>query len=351
MNPVRDIRIGPHFPTSERKRKSRSVSNGVKKVVTIGGGTGTFTVLSGLKRYPLELSAIVAMSDDGGSTGRLRDEFGVLPPGDLRQSLVALSEADTVMRKLFNHRYEKGELAGHSFGNIFISTLEQVTGSLDKALDVVGKILNIRGRVIPVTLSKVKLVAELNNGKVLNGETEIVNYQLVSKFGIKKIFLKPTARANPKALKALREADIIVVGPGNFYTSLIPNFLVGGIGRALRASKAKKVYVANLMNKNGHADDFCVSDYIRLLENAIGGKDVFDVVIYNTKKPARALIRKYADEGEPVVCGPKCRKGAYKLVGADLLANGLSKTAKADLLRRTLIRHDPAKLGRIISEL
>lgn len=322
-----------------------------KKVVVIGGGTGTFTVLSGLKHYPVALSAIVTMADDGGSTGRLRDEFGVLPPGDLRQCLVALSEADQVMRKLFTYRFDKGELAGHSFGNIFISTLERVTGSLDKALDVAGRILNIRGRVIPVTLSKVGLVAELKNGKVLEGESALSDYQLVSRFGIKKIFLTPKAKANPKALRAIAEADLIVVGPGNLYASLIPNFLVTGIGRAFVASKAKKIYVANLMNKNGHTDDFLVSDYVRALEGVIGKKGIFDAVVYNTKKPAQGLLRKYADEGSPVVCGPECLKGDFELIGTNLLADDLASTAKKDMLRRTLIRHDPEKLARVLMQL
>lgn len=333
--------------TQQQKQKN-------KKIVVIGGGTGTFTVLSGLKRYPVDLTAVVTMADDGGSTGRLRDEFGVLPPGDLRQCLVALSEADQVMRKLFNYRFTKGELSGHNFGNIFISTLEQVTGSLDQSLDVAGKILNIRGRVIPVTLSKVDLVAELKNGKVLHGESALSDYQLVSRFGIKKIFLKPAAKANPKALAAIKEADLIVVGPGNLYASLIPNFLVSGVGRALAASKAKKVYVTNLMNKNGHTDDFVVSDYVHVLEEAIGKSGIFDAVVYNTKKPDKALVRKYADEGEPVLCGPDCMKEKFALIGTSLLADGLAKTArtaKTDSVRRTLIRHDPEKLAKVLMQL
>ncbi len=323
----------------------------LKKIVVIGGGTGTFTVLSGLKYYPVDLTAVVTMADDGGSTGRLRDEFGVLPPGDLRQCLVALSEADQVMRKLFNYRFDKGELAGHSFGNLFISTLERVTGSLDLALDVAGRILHIRGRVIPVTLSKVGLIAELKNGKVLHGESALSDYQLVSRFGIKKIFLKPKAKANPKALRAIKEADIIIVGPGNLYASLIPNFLVSGIGRALITSRAKKIYVANLMNKNGHTDDFLVSDYVRALEGVIGKEGVFDAVVYNTKLPTQALLRKYADEGEPVVCGPECLKGEFELIGTNLLAGDLAKTTKKDMLRRTLIRHDPDKLAKVLMSL
>ena len=324
------------------------IQSRVPKIVVIGGGTGTFTVLTGLKNYPTDLSAIVTMADDGGSTGRLRDEFGVLPPGDLRQCLVALSEADLAMRKLFNHRYDRGGLSGHSFGNLFISTLEQTTGSLDKALDVASKILNIRGRVIPVTLSKVRLVAQLKNGKVLKGESAITEYQLLSRFGLKKLSLTPKATANPKAIKAINEADIIVVGPGNLYASLLPNFLVPGVARAFAASKAKKVYIANLMNKHGHTDDFVVADYVHALEGVIKVGRVFDVVVYNTKQPSKALVRKYADEGAPVECGPNCHEQGYALVGANLLADGIARTAKKDLLRRTLIRHDPDKLAAIL---
>lgn len=322
----------------------------MKKIVTIGGGTGTFTVLSGLKKYPVDLTAIVTMADDGGSTGRLRDEFGVLPPGDLRQCLVALSESGPIMRNLFNHRYDKGELAGHNFGNIFISTLEQVTGSLDKALDLVGKILNIRGRVLPVTFSKVRLIAELKNGKKLEGESQLSAYQLVSKFGIKKMYLEPKAVPNPKALAAIKEADLIVVGPGTLYSSIVPNFLVRGVGQALIRSKAKKVLVANLMNKHGHADDFKVSDYVRVLEDAIGKKQVFDTVIYNTKQPPASLVKKYADEGEPVEYDASALEGKYEIIGADLIASEIAKTAKTDMLRRTLIRHDSDKLAKVLMQ-
>ncbi len=323
----------------------------MKKVVTIGGGTGSFTVLSGLKRYPLDLTAIVTMADDGGSTGILRDEFGVLPPGDLRQCLVALSDADMVMRKLFTHRYTTSDLAGHNFGNLFISTLEQVTGSLDTALDLCGDILKIRGRVVPVTLSKTQLVTELKNGKVLHGETELGDYQLVSKFGIKKMRLPPKSKPNPKALKAIHEADVIIVGPGDLYTSLIPNFLVSGIANAFIKSRAKKVYIANLMNRHGHTDDFTTLDHVRALETTIGKKNIFDVIVYNTKKPPQALVRKYADEGEPVDSGLNVRGHGYKIIGANLLADGIAKTTKKDSVRRTLIRHDADKLARIISRL
>ena len=318
-----------------------------KNVVVIGGGTGTFTVLTGLKKYPLSLTAIVTMADDGGSTGILRDEFGVLPPGDLRQCLVALSEGSDVLRKLFNHRFDKGGLAGHNFGNIFISTLEQITGNLNDALEMAGEILKIRGNVIPVTLDKIRLIAERKNGKILQGEANISNYQLVSRFGLKRIFLEPSARANPRALEAIHDADAIVVGPGNLYCSLLPNFLVEGVKQAFSKSKAKKIYVASLMNKHGHTDDFAVIDHIRELEKKLKA-GILDTVIYNTKMPAQALLRTYADEGTPVSSLGDRDEHERSFIGTNLLAHSLHKEAKADLLRRTLIRHDADKIGQAI---
>lgn len=322
----------------------------MKKIVTIGGGTGRFSLLLGLKKYLVDISAIVAMSDDGGSTGVLRDELGVLPPGDIRQCLIALSGSSLTMRNMMAHRFHKGGLAGHNFGNILISTLEMVTGSLDKALEVAHTVLNIKGRVIPVTLDKVKLIAELNNGKVIRGEDALGEYQLLSRIGVKKMSLTPHSHANPKALKAIREADLIVVGPGDLYTSLIPNFLVPGVSEAFVRSKAKKVYVANLMNLHGHTDDFSVSDYLTELEGMIGKRRVFDAVLCNTKRPTPALLKKYKNEGSPLHCDTSDVPG-YRLVQADLLARGVAEAAKGDRLRRVLIRHDPSRLAAAIIRL
>ncbi len=326
-------------------QKNRDHAERKPHIVTIGGGTGMFAVLSGLKKYDVDITAIVSMADDGGSTGKLRDEFGVLPPGDLRQALVALSEGGQVMRQLFTHRFDRGELKGHSFGNIFISTLEQVTGDMDHALDVVGDILKIKGRVVPVTMNNVRLVGELKNGKILEGESMFMEYQLVSKFGIKRMYLTPNATANPKAIEAIRHADLIIVGPGKLYTSLLPNFLVEGITDAVRKSRATKVFINNLMSQLGHTDNFTVTDFVAEFEKFAKGK-IFDVVVYNTKRPPQTLLRKYADEGEPVE--PGTLDDHYEFLGANLLAEGVAKTPKVDLLRRTLIRHDPEKLAKVI---
>lgn len=331
-------------------KTKRNGLNKKKKIVVIGGGTGTFTVLSGLKKYPdLDLTAIVTMADDGGSTGILRDEFGVLPPGDLRQCLVALSEESDVLRQLFNHRYDRGTLEGHNFGNIFISTLEQVTGNLDSALDFVGEILKIRGKVLPVTLNKIRLVTKLKNGKILNSEHELSSYQLISRFGIQEMKLTPRAKINKKAAAAIQDADLVVIGPGNLYASLIPNFLVEGVSAALRTSKAKKVYVANLMNKHGHTDDFTVAHYIAALEQYIG--NVITTVIHNTKLPPKALVRRYSEEGTPVPIAHGISKKTFTIVGADVLADTLYAPSKKDPLRRTLIRHDSDKLAKVILEI
>lgn len=322
----------------------------MKKIVTIGGGTGTFTVLSGLKKYPFELTAVVTMSDNGGSSGRLRDEYGVLPPGDVRQCLVALSESSATMRKLFNHRYEKGDLSGHSFGNIFISTLEHITGSLDKALDMAGEILNIRGRVVPVTLSKAHLMTELKNGKVFQGQKDMSNYQLVSRFGIKRIWLHPKPKPNPKALSAIEGADLIILGPGNLYASLVPNLLVPGIGKAIINAKAKKVLVTNLINPHGQTDGLMVNDYVRVLETFVGKSGVFDAVIFNTKRPSKKLVEQYASEGALVERGDE-KDLPLQYVGANILSERLPKKSKTDTVARALIRHDADKLARVIADL
>ncbi len=315
------------------------------KIVTIGGGTGHFALLSGLKTYDVDITAIVTMSDNGGSTGVLRDELGVLPPGDLRQCLVALSEADEVLRKLFTHRFAKGTLKGHTFGNLFISTLEQVTGSIEHALEESRKLLSIRGSVLPVTLKKAQLEMVLNNGKVLTGEHSVSSYLLVSKFGIKSMRLRPQATLNPRAREAIAGCDLVVIGPGNLYSSLVPNFLVPGLAKELAKARAHKVYVANLMNRFGHTDGFTCETYVDELER-FGGARCIDTILYNKTQIPESLIKKYVDEGEPVHCGPNT--GTRKQVGADLLSPELYEPKQGDPLRRTLIRHDPKKLARAL---
>ncbi|HEY5236004.1 MAG TPA: gluconeogenesis factor YvcK family protein [Rhabdochlamydiaceae bacterium] len=312
----------------------------MKKVVTIGGGTGNFTVLRGIKNYDVDISAIVSMADDGGSTGILRDELGVLPPGDVRQCLVALSDSSRLMRSLMNYRFEQGGLGGHSFGNLLLSALEKVTGSFEKAVEEVGKILFIKGKVIPVTTHLVRLKMILKNCHVLEGEREIYLSQEIEK-GYSSIYLEPYPKANPHAINEIMNADLIVVGPGGLHTSLIPNFLVEGVSDALRQSDAKKVFVVNLMNRKGQTSKYKVSDYLAEMERFIG-EDVFDYVLVNNQNPPKELIELYAEEGDLVINDVKDdRIRAAALLGE--LKRNLG--TKKDLIKRSLIRHDSKKLA------
>lgn len=320
----------------------------MKKVVTIGGGTGSFALLSGLKKYPIELSAIVSMADDGGSTGVLRDELGVLPPGDVRQCLVALSDSSEMLRELMNYRFEEGGLSGHSFGNIFLSALEKITGDFGKGVEEASKILNFRGVVIPVTLSDVRLYMQLNNKELLIGEHEINVSKKFERVGVKKVFLRPEPKANPLAIKKILEADLVIIGPGNHYCSIIPNLLVPGIARALRQTKAKIVYNCNLISKRGQTDEFSLEDYIRDINKYIGRKRI-DFVTFNIKKPSKRLLKKYHSEGS-LVSFLNDKKRNYRVIQADLLSSEkvVRKSEDKIAVTRAFIRHDPDKLAKVL---
>ncbi len=314
----------------------------MKKVVVMGGGTGNFTVLRGLKKYPLELSAIVSMADDGGSTGILRDELGVLPPGDVRQCLVALSDSSRLMRSLFNYRFENGGLQGHNFGNLLLSALEKVAGNFERAVEEAGKILSIKGKVIPVTTNQVRLRMELADGRILNGEREILQAQEPLP-GFRRIFLEPSPQADPHALDEIRQADVIIFGPGGLYTSLIPNLLVGGVSEALRSSQAHKILVMNLVNKKQQTPGFQAGDYLREICRFIG-KDIFQVLLMNRKLPPRELLEKYAGEGELI---GNDLTGDSRLITADLLDDERPIYSSSDAIAhtRSYIRHDSHKLA------
>src|SRR3989344_1601469 len=315
-----------------------------KKVVVMGGGTGTFVVLSALKNYPVELTAIVSMADDGGSTGMLRDQYGVLPPGDARRALVALSESSETLRELFNYRFQKGSLAGHSFGNIFLSALEQLKGNFGAAVEEASRVLNVKGRVLPVTLSNVRLFAELADGKIVKGETNIDIPRTKARAKIKKVWLSPGAKINPEAREAIARADLIVIGPGDLYTSLIPNLLVRGAPEAIKKSKAKKVFVCNLMTKFGETHGFRAEDFVEEIEKYLG-KNVLDFAVFNNKKPANAILAKYKKEKAEFIEPPNVRnlvldKVKPKYILADLLDEG------------PFIRHNPRqKLAKVLVSL
>ncbi len=321
-------------------------------IVVIGGGTGSFTVLSGLKKYTKKLSAIVNMADDGGSTGQLRDELGVLPPGDIRQCLVALS-ASPKLRDLFNYRFETGSLEGHAFGNIFLTALEKMTGSFAEAIDLADEVLNVQGRVIPVTLDNVHLTMKQPNKRLITGEHKIGNMAFAKQAEKPNLALTPAAKIYPEAAKAIEKAQLVVIAPGNLYGSLAPVLLVDGVEIALKKTKAKIAYVCNLVSKPGQTDGFSVKDFASEVERFMRGRSL-DFVIYNTEKPSKKLIFAYSEQGEILVSNDLNKSGvSYRALGYNLLSKQSVRYSKVDKIakNRSFIRHDPDSLAKILLEL
>ncbi len=322
-----------------KTRDSRS-----PKIAVIGGGTGSFTLLQELKEFTPHITALVNMSDDGGSTGKLRDELGVLPPGDIRQCLVALSDTPEV-RDLFSFRFGQGSLAGQSLGNIILSGLELQQGSFAKAIKVASVILHINGAVIPITLDNHTLVM-YDGDDVINGEHNIGHHAIKTKGAYIK--LTPKARINPEAAAAIADADLIVIAPGNLYGSLLPALAVEGVAEALKDTKATVVAVSNLVTKPDQTDGWHVVDYVKEFEKYIGEGQI-DIVLYNTDTPTEKLLKKYAADGEfPVdITEERFKEVSAKPVGANLVAKELAKQDKNDkAIQRTLIRHDGYRVGR-----
>jgi len=310
-----------------------------KPVVTVlGGGSGRFTLLEGLKKLPVEINAIVTMTDSGGSSGKLRTELGVLPPGDVRQCLVALSNSPKLMLDLFNYRFENGSsLSGHNFGNLFLTALERTTGDFEKAIDEAGKMLDITGNVIPVTLDNAQLCAQLEDGSIIEGETNI-DIPAGKRAKIKRVFLKPQAKASARAVAAVQKSDLIVIGPGDLYTSIIPNLLVSGMSKSLCESKAKKVFVLPLATKHGETNGFSARDFLSEIEKYAGCK--IDAVIGNSAPFSKETAGKYASEGASQVVARAEDFAGYEFVACDLLSNV-----------NGLARHDANKIASTVMSL
>src|SRR5919199_1409037 len=273
--------LGPFLPGGERSVAEliysfRTRSRG-PRLVAIGGGTGMSTLLRGLKEYTANLAAIVTVADDGGSSGRLREEYRILPPGDFRRCLIALADAEPLVKQLFEHRFKDGSLGGHAFGNLFIMAMADITGNFEHALRESGRVLAVRGDILPSTLQDVTLVASIN-GNTVEGESRIPRENAP----ISRVFLKPDLpEINPEAELAIMNAELIVVGPGSLYTSILPNLLVRGMVEAIKASPALKVFICNVASQQGETDGFKVSDYLEVLESHVGG-NLFDFVIVNS---------------------------------------------------------------------
>ena len=316
-------------------RKRPSPRHG-PRIAAIGGGTGLSTMLRGLKAYTSNLTAIVTVADDGGGSGVLRQELGMLPPGDIRNCMEALANAEPLMRELMHYRFSEGSLAGQSFGNLFLAALNGISGSFDEAVARMSQVLAITGRVLPVTTADVQLEAELENGARVVGESKIFYCKKREDCRIRRVRLLPEhPRALPGALEAIAKADMIVFGPGSLYTSIIPNLLVDGIVDAVRQARGLKVYVANVMTQEGETEGYTLSDHIRaLFEHA--GAGLFDLCLVNSAGIPEPLLARYAQEGaEPLgVDREACESLGVKVVG-----RAIAGTAGG------LVRHDPDRLA------
>ena len=311
----------------------------------VGGGTGNHTTLTGLRNEECNLAAVVAMTDSGGSSGRLRDELGQLPPGDIRQCLMALADESprgNLMRRLFDYRFSSGNgLSGHNFGNLLLTALTEVTGNTITAIEEASQLLGIRGRVLPVTLTHSTLVARLENGGELSGESTIDLRRDNLDVGIDYIRLDPKAYVYPPVLEAIEKADAIILGPGDIYTSVLPNLLVEDVAEAINASKAVKVHICNLMTKPGESDGFKASSFVRLLMDYLGTSTPLDYLVFNSSPfPKRLLLRYAADRQYPVELDlEECGQIVREVVTSPLLASGV------------YLRHDPISLARTIMEI
>lgn len=312
------------------------------RVVVIGGGTGSFTILSELKHQFSSITSLVNMVDSGGSTGVLRDELGVLPPGDVRQCLVALSEAPEALRHLFTFRFPEGSLEGHSFGNIFLSAVERMSDSFDEAVLLASQVLQIKGVVLPLTVENCQLMLQYK-GKKYKGEGIISDTYIAHDDVTLPIFwIEPSAQLTDAAHNAIINADMIVIAPGNLYCSLIPSLLVDGLKDAIDASSAPLLYVANLVNKPKQTKGFYIHDYVSELNRFLGKRKI-EIVVYNTDTPSPILMRRYAlDEEYPVGADvDRLKKMVPECIGAPLVEKGNVVQSENDTrIERSYIRHN-----------
>ncbi|MBE3519481.1 MAG: YvcK family protein [Firmicutes bacterium] len=304
------------------------------RVVAVGGGTGLSTLLRGLKKLPCQVTAIVTVADDGGSSGRLRRDMGILPPGDIRNCLLALAEAEPEMRQLFNHRFSRGEFEGHNFGNLFLAAMTEMTGDFQLAVRTMSRILAVKGKVLPATLEDVVLEASLEDGRVIRGEHLIPQ----AKGKIRDVrLIPPDAPALEEALTEIESADIIILGPGSLYTSIIPNLLVKGIAGAIASSKALKFYVVNLMTQPGETDGYSAADHVRAILK-VGGPELIETVVVNVGRVPPEVEQRYVEEGRYLV-DPSL--DAIRELGLSVIAGDFGAGGE-------LARHDPDKLAGVI---
>ncbi len=307
------------------------------KIVAVGGGTGLSMLLRGIKHITNNITAVVTVGDDGGSSGRLREEMGILPPGDIRNCIAALADDEDLITKLFQYRFKSGEgLEGHSFGNLFLTALCSITGDLVRAVKESSNVLSIRGRVLPSTLDDMKLVAEMEDGRIIHGESNIPE----AHGKIKRLFTDPqNCRALSDVITAIKEADLIILGPGSLYTSVIPNLLIQEISEEIAKANAKKIYVCNIMTQPGETDNYSVSDHVNALISHAGGRRIIDTVLVNDFLPSN-MAKKYEQSGSYPV---KLDAENLRRTGVKVFPKKLIEDSKEGL-----VRHSSNRVARAI---
>ncbi len=320
----------------------RKILSGGPKIVTIGGGTGISTMLRGLKAYTSNITAIITVADDGGGSGTLRNDLGMLPPGDIRNCMIALAETEPVLEKLMKYRFTEGSLKGQSFGNLFLAAMNGISGSFEEAVRQMGQVLAVTGTVYPVTEENVYLLAELEDGTIIRGESRIGSHHLTHPGRIDRVMLdRSGVKPLPQAIKAILDADVIVLGPGSLYTSIIPNLLVEDVVKAITESRATKVYVSNIMTQPGETEEYTAGDHITAIHNHTK-QPIIDLCLVNCGEIKEQILKKYHEDGADQVMIDLSK---IKRMGVRVMERDLVKIAN------DLVRHDPDKLALAIMDI
>ena len=306
------------------------------KVVTIGGGTGLSVLLRGLKKYPLEITAVVTVADDGGSSGKIRSDMNIPSPGDIRNVIAALSDVEPYLEKMFQYRFDSGEVKGHPVGNLMIAAMTDIHGDFSTAVKVMSRILNVRGTVLPTTNDIATLNAVLSDGEIIRGESSITKAGGV----IDHVYITPSrVKPNEDVLKAIEEADYIIMGPGSLYTSIIPNLVISNVSEKIRESKAKKIYVCNVMTQHGETDNYSVCDHIVAINKHVQ-ENIFDLVIANSREFDDSILSKYHKEKQEPV---KIDQEKIEKLGIKLIKNN-----DVGIVDNNTIRHNAEKVSELI---
>jgi len=338
-----DIRVTFNQDRVENLIVEKKVITRGPKIVAIGGGTGLSTMLRGLKQYTENITAVVTVADDGGSSGMLRQDLGMLPPGDIRNCILALADMEPAMEQLLQYRFTEGSLKGQNFGNLFIAAMNGISGNFVEAVKRFSDVLAVTGRVLPVTAENINLCAVFDNGTEVCGESKIAQRKIEQNCRIKNVFLSPKkVNPLPEVIEAIGDADMIILGPGSLYTSIIPNLLVDGVSEAIQNSSAIKIYVCNIMTQPGETEKYTAYDHLKAIQEHAGGQFFIDYCIVNTRVISGGLLEKYFKDGaEPVrIDRAKFRERNIKLIEEDVLK-----------IYHDYIRHDTEKLAKILAKL